>query len=82
MEEFTRILVLDNLIEAELLDAVLNERGIPHVTVSYHDSAYDGIYQLRRGWGHVEAPEAYGDRILAIYEDLSQPTDQDDKHSE
>jgi len=71
MEEFKRIIVLRNVVEAGLLDSLLTERGIPHVMVSYRDSAYDGIYQVSKGWGHVEAPEEYRDRITAIYDDLS-----------
>ena len=71
MDEFKRILVLRDLIEAGLLDSLLTERGIPHVMISYRDSAYDGIYQVSKGWGHVEAPEEYRDRITAIYGDLS-----------
>ena len=72
MQEFKRILVLENAIEAQLLHSILTERSIPHVMVSYRDSAYDGIYQLRRGWGHVGAPERYREDIAAIHEDLSQ----------
>ena len=71
MEELKRVVVLDNAIQAQLLDSILSERNIPHVVVSYHDSAYDGIYQLRRGWGHVEAPERYREEITAIHADLS-----------
>ncbi|MFH1929411.1 MAG: hypothetical protein ABIK79_14765 [Chloroflexota bacterium] len=71
MEEMKRVTVLENAIQAQLLDSILTERNIPHVMVSYRDSAYDGIYQLRRGWGHVEAPERYREEIAAILEDLS-----------
>jgi len=71
MEELKRVVVLENTIQAQLLDSILTERNIPHVMVSYRDSAYDGIYQLRKGWGHVEAPERYREEIAAIYEDLS-----------
>lgn len=70
MEEFKKILVLENEIEAHLLDSILNERGIPHQIRSYYDSAYDGIFQLQKGWGIVLAPEAYKEDIEAIYKDL------------
>jgi hypothetical protein len=43
---------------------------LAEVTQSYHDSALDGIYQARAGWGHVEAPAAYRDEILAMIEDI------------
>jgi hypothetical protein len=70
MEEFKKILILENEIEARLLDSVLNERNIPHRIRSYYDSAYDGIYQAQKGWGVVMAPPAYKEEILSIYVDL------------
>ncbi len=71
MAEYTTILELRNDAEARLLDAHLTERGIPHVVESFHDSAYDGIFQVQLGWGHIRAPEEYREEILEIYEDLT-----------
>jgi hypothetical protein len=70
MEEFEKILVLENEIEARLLDSVLNERNMPHRIRSYHDSAYDGIFQTQKGWGVVMAPPEFREEIQAIYRDL------------
>ena len=70
MKEFKKIQILENEIEARLLDSVLNERDIPHRIKSYHDSAYDGIYQAQNGWGVVEAPLSYKEEIISIYQDL------------
>jgi hypothetical protein len=70
MEEFKKILILENEIEARLLDSVLNERNIPHRIRSYYDSAYDGIFQTQKGWGVVLAPPQYQEEIEAIYQDL------------
>ena len=70
MEEFKKVLVLENEIEARLLDSVLNERNIPHRIRSYHDSAYDGIFQTQKGWGVVLAPPEYEGEVLSIYRDL------------
>jgi len=70
MEEFKKILVLENEIEARLLDSVLNERNIPHRIRSYYDSAYDGIFQAQKGWGVVLAPLQYQEEVEAIYQDL------------
>lgn len=80
MEEYVKVQALSNAVEASLLDAVLTERGIPHVMVSFHDSAYDGLFQAQKGWGIVKAPREYEDEIKAIYEDLAKrewepPTD-------
>jgi hypothetical protein len=70
VEKFKKILVLNNEVEARHLDAVLDEQQIPHLMRSYHDRAYDGLWQQQQGWGHVEAPEDYEEQILSIYEDL------------
>jgi len=70
MERLEKIAVLDSEVQAELVDSVLSERGIPHLMRSYHDSALDGLYQARAGWGHIEAPGASRDEILAVIEEL------------
>jgi hypothetical protein len=66
-----KILTLSNAVEAKLLEGLLNEREIPHLIRSYHDSAYDGLWQTQSGWGHVEAPEEFKDEIIRIYEEMS-----------
>jgi hypothetical protein len=37
MERFEKIVMLDNEVQAELVDSVLSARGIPHIMQSYHD---------------------------------------------
>jgi dATP pyrophosphohydrolase len=68
-----KIAVLDNAVQARALDSILTDQGIPHAMLSYHDSAYDGLFQGSRGWGHVEAPAEYREEILATIEGLNQP---------
>ena len=70
MKELKKILVLENEIEAQLLDSILTERNIPHVIKTYHDSVYNGIYQTQKGWGRLDAPEEYKEEILDIYKNL------------
>lgn len=72
MEKTTKILVLNNAVEAGLIEGLLNDKGIPHIIRSYHDSAYDGVFQLQYGWGQLDAPEKYRDEILRIYEQMSE----------
>ncbi len=67
-----KIAVLQNEVEADLLDIELNSQGIPHVMVSYRDTALDGLFQTLRGWGHVEAPDEAKDQILSILKEISQ----------
>lgn len=54
-----------------LLDEILTDKQIPHLIRSYHDSAYDGLWQTQTGWGHIEAPEEYADEILNTYNQMS-----------
>jgi cell division GTPase FtsZ len=70
MEEYIKAVTLDNEIEAGLLESILKERDIPHLMRSYHDTAYDGLYQTQKGWGVVNAPESYREEIEEILSDL------------
>lgn len=70
MEELERILDLDNEIIARLLVSILQEREIPHILRTYHDSAYDGLFAYQKGWGFIEASPEFRDEILKIYDDV------------
>jgi hypothetical protein len=67
-----KILTFKNEIEAILLDEIMTKKNIPHLIRSYHDSALDGLWQTQSSWGHVEAPEAFREEILQIYNEMSQ----------
>jgi len=70
MDDYVKISILENEIEARLLDSVLTERNIPHLMRSYHDTAYDGLFQTQKGWGVVSAPEAFKQEVQEILDDL------------
>ena len=70
MDEFTRIATLDNQVEAALLDAALTEQNIPHIVRTYHDAALDGLFQIQKGWGCIEAATSQKAVILDILEDI------------
>lgn len=76
MENIVRILVFKNAVEANLLDEILLEKDIPHLIRSYHDLAYDGLWQTPTAWGELDAPEEFRDEILRIYEEMSLPENQ------
>ncbi len=69
-EQFVKIAVLRNEVEARLLDSILGERSIPHLIRSYYDSAYNGLFQSQKGWGRLDAAEKHKQEILEILEDL------------
>lgn len=66
-----KILEFDNEFEAKLLDEILNDKEIPHLIRSYHDSAYDGLWQMQSSWGHIEAPEEFSEEVLKTYREMS-----------
>jgi hypothetical protein len=54
---FIKIAVLENAIEAQLLGSILTQYEIPYRLRSYHDTAYDGLSQLQKGWGEIYGPQ-------------------------
>ncbi len=70
MEDFRRIAVLENVVEAQLLGDMLTAESIPHAIHSFHESAYDGIFQMQRGWGAVTAATVHTGRILDLLQSL------------
>jgi hypothetical protein len=73
MADTVKILIIKNPVEASLLDEILKERDIPHIIRSYHDLAYDGLWQTPTAWGQLDAPEEYKEQILKLYEEMSLP---------
>ena len=55
-EEFVKIAILESAIEAQLLSSILDEEEIVYIIRSYHDTAYDGLFQVQLGWGEIRAP--------------------------
>ncbi len=54
MEKFFKIAIIENEIQAQYIDALLNDKEIPHQIRSYYDLAYDGLFQNLKCWGHNE----------------------------
>ncbi|MCX6286764.1 MAG: hypothetical protein NTY96_06595 [Bacteroidetes bacterium] len=74
MEDFEKILVLDNEFEAERMEEVLMDKQIPYGIIIREDSALGGIVNLEEGWGYLEAPARFRDEIMAIYKENQEST--------
>lgn len=74
--------LLNNEIEAQLMDGILTERGIPHYIKSYHSDAYDGLFQLVKGWGAIHAPKEYHAEIQEILRDVQNASPEEFEGSE
>ena len=64
--EFVKIASLESLVEAQVLESILTDQHIPYRIRSFHDTAYDGLFQLQRGWGDLYAPASYEAEITEI----------------
>jgi len=69
-EEFIKIGMLENLIEAQVVESILQEQNIPYRIRSYHDTAYDGLFQVQKGWGEIYAPPSFEQEILEILKEI------------
>ena len=65
--KIVRVVVLNSETEAAIMEDILNQEGISFSVRTFHDASYDGIFQNQNGWGCIEAPEEYSDRIKSIY---------------
>ena len=65
-----KILSLSSEIEAIRIKEILEGNQIPHLIRSFHDSAYDGIFQNQYGWGVLEADEVDEAKILELVIDF------------
>ncbi len=70
MNEYTKVTLLDNDFEAQLLGSILTERKVPHMIRSYYDTAFNGLFQAQKGWGYISAPPDCHDEILEIVDDI------------
>jgi len=66
MEKYIKVAVFENATEAQLLESILKEHKIPHRIRSFHDTAYDGLFQVQKGWGELFAPSEFEVEILSI----------------
>ena len=79
-QKFIRIMILENAIEAQVVGSILNQYQIPHRVRSFYDTAYDGLFQVQKGWGELMAPEPYKQEILDIVKDIqSTPHEENDQ---
>jgi hypothetical protein len=78
MKMTVKILTLRTEAEAILLSGLLDQANIQHMLKSFHDSAYDGMWQTLTSWGTLYAYEEDREAILNIYNNMSSPETQYD----
>jgi hypothetical protein len=73
MKMTVKILTLRSETEAMLLSGLLDQAGIQYMLKSFHDSAYNGVWQTQTSWGTLWADEENKEAILKIYNEMSPP---------
>jgi hypothetical protein len=64
----------ENEAEASVIQSVLKENGISAEIKSFHDTAYDGLFQSQYGWGLILVSEedlAEAERIVEEWRNSS-----------
>jgi hypothetical protein len=69
-EAFVPVKVAENSFEADRFRAALEQEGFTVLVRTFHDTAYDGIYEAQKGWGYVEVPRNDQERAEGIVRDL------------
>ena len=70
MAEIEQILLVESYGKAIVLEAQLEEAGIPYVLQAFNDPAFGSFWRRKEGWGIVLAPVEFRERIEQIYADL------------
>lgn len=70
METYVKVTVLENAIETQLIESILDEKALPYRIRSFHDTAYDGLFQMQKGWGELLAPASVKDEISEIVDSV------------
>ena len=65
-DRYVKVHTVENRFEADQIGEALKREGVPYWIKSYMDSAYDGIYVARKGWGGLWVPEGCEDEARKI----------------
>ena len=67
----------ENEAEANAIKSVLAEHGIYAEIRSFHDTAYDGLFQSQYGWGLIRVSETDFPEALRIIEEWKNAAPED-----
>jgi hypothetical protein len=72
MRDWVKAGTIDTRFEGDRISQALNEAEIPFFIKSFHDTAYDGLYLLQKGWAAVLVPEEFKEQAQGIVADVKQ----------
>ncbi|MBW1917714.1 MAG: DUF2007 domain-containing protein [Deltaproteobacteria bacterium] len=68
---YVRLRTLANRFEADLLTRALDQAGVDYFLRTFEDTAYDGLFTAREGWGAIwvaAADQQWAAGIIAQFE--------------
>ena len=67
----------ENEAEAHALQSLLKQHGIESQVISYHDTAYDGLFQKQYGWGVIRVREEDHSKAEQIVQEWKESSPKD-----
>jgi hypothetical protein len=69
-QKTARVHIARNMIQAQAIEAMLDEEGIPCIVGTYESRAYDGVFTPQKGWGEIRVLEEHKDRAGELIRDF------------
>lgn len=69
-KDFVKVKTVESFVEADRLRSALEREGISVLIRSFHDTAYDGVFILQKGWGRIDVPRQDKERAAQIIRDF------------
>ncbi len=69
-EQWVKAGTIENRFEGDRILQALQEAGIPFLIRSFHDTAYDGLYTLQKGWGVVMVSEKNKEEVEKLIAEI------------
>jgi hypothetical protein len=76
-ETMKNLMQPENEAEASVIKSVLAENGIHAEIKSFHDTAYDGLFQSQYGWGVIRVAETDFSEAQRIIEEWRNASPED-----
>ena len=70
-----RLLTLENRFEADLVSQALEAEGIEFVVKTFHDTAYNGLFETQKGYALLLVEEARQDEAREIVDQVRASVD-------
>lgn len=76
---FSRVCVLENRFEADVIKDALEKEGIIFIVKEFKDTAYDGLFITQLGWGEVMVPDEEVKRAEKLIDNIRKSIEEEKK---